>query len=354
MRAVIDIEPELKTVRKAFKRAAHGCILTVLLLFLVFCPGLPWSRKWRHALKRVVVKMEMRVSAWQGEQPKLVSLSGKIILARPRREALKGAQIEALDSVSGWASLTDEQGEFVLRDVTWGPRASYTLVIVANDHQSRQVQVSAPAAYPAGRLVELGELDFDRGCKIDTDDLPGRNSISYVEYDKKNAEFYSQVFAALTQGKRTDDEKVEAINRYVATKLDVNRADDRDESARQVIENGTAFCGKLALALATLAEAGDYRARLLDMIDEAPHSIAHMVTEIYYGDRWHLYDPTVGVRFRSKGERVASYRDLKLDSTLVSYVLPDHLPAVIDARDNWPVGIYRSGLHHYYYLNRTR
>lgn len=353
MRYAIDIELKVEAVRKPIKRALCVCILTVLPLLLVFCPGLPWSRQCRHALKRVVVKVEMKVSAWQGEQPKLVSLSGKIIQERPGNEALKGARIEALDSTSGWASLSDEHGDFVLRDVTWYPRATYTLIIEANDCQARRIQVSAPAVYPEGRLVKLGELDFDRGCKIDTDDLSGKNSISYVEYDKKNIEFYRQLFAELTQGKRTDEENIEAINRYIARKLDLSGSDEHEESPRQVIEKGTAYCGKLALAMATLAEAGHYKTRLLDLIDEAPHPAAHMVTEVYYGDRWHLYDPTAGVDFRNKGAGVASYKGLRLDQKFVCSALPDHLPVITDARDNWAVGIYRSGLHHYYYLRGT-
>jgi hypothetical protein len=93
---------------------------------------------------------------------------------------------------------------------------------------------------------------------------------------------------------------------------------------------------------------------LLNLIDEAPHPAAHMVTEIYYGDRWHLYDPTTGIALRTKVGRVASYKDLRLDAKLVSSVLPNHLPEVIDPQDNWAVGIYRSGLHHYYYLDRKQ
>ena len=248
---------------KPIKRAAYGGIVIALLLLLLFCPGLPWSSQCRYALKRVVVKMEMRVSAWRGEQPKLVSLSGRVLLERLRKEPLKGAQIEALDSTSGWASLTDERGEFVLRDVTWYKGATYTLIIVANDYQARQFQINAPSTYPEGRLIHLGELDFDLGCRIDTDGLSGKNSISYVEYDKANVKFYRQVIADLTKGRHTDEERVEAINRYVAAKLDTEATDNRDDSPRRTIENGTAYCGKLALALATLAESAGYRTNCL-------------------------------------------------------------------------------------------
>jgi transglutaminase-like putative cysteine protease len=265
-----------------------------------------------------------------------------------------GAQIEALDSTSGWAAMTDKRGEFVLRDLTWHPRAAYTLIIAANEHKSRQIQIVAPATYPEGGVIEFGELDFERSCQISTDNLPGRNSITYLEYDLKNDLFYRRIVAELAAGKRTDEEKIQALSSYVATKLDAYQSDDRIESPRRVLENGSAFCGKLAFALATLAEAVDYRARLIDLIDGEPRPNAHMVTEIYYGDRWHLYDPTAGVGFHDRSDRIASYRDLRLDPKLVSSAPPNHLPATADMPETSEIGIYQSGLHHYYYLKRTK
>lgn len=339
---------------KKIKRAAYGGLSTALLLLLVFCPGLPWSARYRHVMRRTMTKMEMKVSAWQGERPRLVSLSGNVILERPRRAPLRGGQIEALDSTSGWAALTDKRGEFVLRDVTWHPRATYTLIIAANEYKSRQIQVVATATYPEDGVIELGELDFGQSCQINTDNLPGRNSISYLEYDLKNDLFYREIVAELTEGKQTDEEKLQALSRYVAIKLDAVEIDDRIESPRRILEKGSAFCGKLALALATLAEAADYRARLLDLIDGEPQPNAHMVTEIYYGDRWHLYDATAGLGFHDRNDRIASYRDLRLDPQLVSSAPPNHLPAAIDKRENSGLGIYQSGLHHYYYLKRIR
>jgi hypothetical protein len=70
----------------------------------------------------------------------------------------------------------------------------------------------------------------------------------------------------------------------------------------------------------------------------------------YYGDRWHLYDPTSGALFRDKQNRVASYKDLRLDPALAFSGLPVHLPAIIAAPGSATNGFLRSGFHHYYYL----
>lgn len=338
-------------MKKPFKRTACSFVVFGLLLLFTLTYGLPWADRCRHVLSRMIIRMEMKVSAWQGVEPKLVSLAGRIIVKRPRRDSLKGAQVEALDSKSGWASLTNEHGHFVLRDVIWYPSATYKLIVQANPYQSRQFDVTVPAAYPDSSLIELGELNFDNGRLVDADEIPGRNSISYIDFDDKNNSFYRRCFEEVTKGKLTDEAKIEAINTYVGTRFDLDKRDARDEPPRRVLENGSAFCGKLALAFATLAEAADYRSRLVNVIYEAPQLTAHMVTEVFYQDRWHLYDPTSSSAHfdTSPSNQIPGYKELRLNPTLGPVRLPEHLPAM-----DGVVGgdIYRSGVHHYYYLRK--
>jgi len=339
-------------VKKQYKRSSYSLLGVGLLLTFALTYGLPLATRCRHALSKLVDRMEMKVSAWHGVEPKLLSLSGRIIAERPRRHSLKGAQVEALDSKSGWASLTNERGDFVLRDVTWYPSATYSLIVQPNPYQARQINITGPRLYPDGSVVELGELNFDDGCFVEADELPGRNSISYLEFDQKNLGFYRECFEVVTKGKRTDEAKIAALSCYVATKLDLYKTNPQGEPARSILENGSAFCGKLALALATLAEAADYRARLVDVIYEAPQVAAHMVTEVFYQDSWHLYDPTSSAaRDLSDRKQVAGYKELRLNPTLTLFQLREHLPStdsVIGA------DIYRSGLYHCYYLRRGR
>ncbi len=334
-----------------YRRAAYSFIPIGLLLLFALTYGSTWAHRCWHVVSRIGVRLEMKVSAWQGVEPRLVSIAGRIIVERPRRDSLKGAQVEALDSKSGWASLTNEHGDFVLRDVTWYPNATYRLVIQANPYQSRQVNINVSAVYPDGALVQLGELNFDNGHPVEAEEMLGRNSISYLDFDYKNISFYRRCFEEVSNGERTDEAKIDAINRYVGAKFDLDKTDPRDEPSRMVLENGSAFCGKLALALATLAESADYRSRLVNVIYEAPHRTAHMVVEIFYHDRWHLYDPTGSSVHQhiSYGNHVPSYKELRLDPRLRSFRLPEHLPAM----DSVIKGdIYGSGVHHYYYLRK--
>ena len=63
---------------------------------------------------------------------------------------------------------------------------------------------------------------------------------------------------------------------------------------------------------------------------------------------------TAGAAFQDTRDRIASYKDLRLDPKFVSYVLPAHLPAIIGGRDIPSVGLFRSGFHHYYHFNKNR
>lgn len=340
-------------MRKVTKRVSAGCTLGVIILVITFMPGLPWSAKSIHFVKKLRAKAEMKVSTWRGTPPGLIGLTGRIV---DRRQALRGAEVEVLDSVSGWASLTDEQGKFVLQDVIWYPQASYTVLIKPNHYQARQANVTAPSTYPEGGVLNIGELGFDKGCQIDTTDLPGKNSISYIENDRDNLAYYKKLFNDLTAGKQTDEEKLDAISRFVASKLlpyESARPDPKIKtgSPRHSLENGSHYCGNLALAMAVIAEAGNYKARMLDLIDSSSQPSAHMVTEIYYGEKWHLYDPIIGSSVRIKERRVLSYKEVRLEMDFKSQrAIPEHLPQIPIHQNNWIANLYGSGSHHYYYL----
>ncbi|HYP30040.1 MAG TPA: transglutaminase-like domain-containing protein [Blastocatellia bacterium] len=342
-------------MRKVTKRISAGCTLVILIVFVTFMPGLPWSAKSIHFVKKLRAKADMKVSAWQGTPPGLISLTGKIVA---RKGALRGAEVEVLDSASGWASLTDGRGEFVLRDVVWYPRATYTVLIKANDYQARQAKVIAPSTYPDGGVLNVGELGFDKGCQIDAAGLPGKNSVSYIESDGHNLDYYKGLFNELTAGKQTDEERLEAISRFVASKLISGESGEpgfvyKSGPPRNILENGSRYCGDLAVAMAVIAEAGNYKARVLDLIDAASQPSAHMVTEIYYGERWHLYDPVTGSPVQIKDKRVLSYKEVRLGAEFISLrAMPQHLPKIPDRANDRMADLYGSGFHHYYYLKR--
>src|ERR1044071_5555349 len=178
-------------MKKANKQVAAALAGVALILGLMFMPGLPWSARCRHFVKKLRAKADMKVSAWQGVPPRFISLSGRVI---NKKEGLRGAEVEALDSASGWASLTDQQDKFVLPDVIWYPQASYIILIKSNDYQIRQVKVRAPESYPEGGIFNVGELNYEQNCMVDAIDLQGINSITYLEYDKRNLDYYKDLF----------------------------------------------------------------------------------------------------------------------------------------------------------------
>jgi hypothetical protein len=109
----------------------------------------------------------------------------------------------------------------------------------------------------------------------------------------------------------------------------------------------------MALALATLAEAGNYETRMIDLIDSSDPPSARMVVEIYYADRWHLYDPITGSTYSNSQGGIASYKDLRLDPNLIaSQSIPQGaFPMFHYARESM-LAVLESGLHHYYRFRR--
>jgi hypothetical protein len=335
------------------RRWIFAALMSVAVALLL--PGLPWSAHSHYVLSRLVTKVEMKAYARQGVSPRLFALSGKILGSD---QPLKGAEIEALDSTSGWAGMTNEQGDFVLPDVMWYPGAQYVLLVKANDYQQRALKLKAPASYPEDGIHHIGELRFDQGFKVDRG-MPGQNSASYIEYDKDNAEYYKELFDRLTASKHTDEEKLAAANQYVAGKLvsgsiaghSESPRHLNDESPRQILESGSSYCGKLSLALATIARAGNYKTRLVNVIDAMIQPSAHMVTEVYYGGQWHLYDPTIGTDLHDKDGTTVSYKQLCLSVDTMSIdTAPEHLPMTHNAEADWLNKVYKSGFHHYYFF----
>jgi hypothetical protein len=311
--------------------------ITLLLLFL---PGLPWSARWQHSVKRVAVKVEMKLAKWRGHPPKLVSIAGR--LNGP------GIRVEALDSRSGWATLSDREGHFVLPDVMWYPGASYELVISKDDSTGRLVNVRAPQTFPEGDAFDVGELDADRGSPVELTSLVGDNSVTREEFDSENREYYKQLFDKVTEAKQSDQEKVEVINDFVASKLNYDQTQRELGSPRRVLEDGSEFCGHLSTAMETLLTVGGYQARALHMSDGKEPLGTHVVVEVFYGGKWHLYDPTFGYKFQNEQGEVLSYNDVRLNTNLINQNLFARFTPKAQRRlAALLAGIYGTGFHHY-------
>lgn len=334
-------------MRNRFRRLLLVFLGFFLLIVALLFPGLPWSARLRHNLSKVIVKAEMRLARWRGSEPRLASVVGRL--------KTQGAKVEALDSVSGWATLADSEGRFVLPDVLWYPGASYNFIITTDIHNVRLITMTAPENFPEGGRLDLGEIDSDKGCEIDVVGLPGTNSISYIDLDAGNAQYYKSVFDKITLGLDSDAEKLDAINKFVAMKLNYAEQGEGFDSPRQILERGSRYCGDLSFLMATIADAGNYKTRMVDLSDGTATPSTHVVVEIFYEDAWHLFDPTFGVFFRNKAGQVASYKEMRLNPGLITRDAYQALgPKTVKWLLDWVPDVYRSGFHHYYFLKKKK
>jgi transglutaminase superfamily protein len=311
--------------------------LAALLLII----GLLWSTRLPHTIKKIVSRAKLRASEWRGATPRLVLLTGKT--------RLPGAQVQALDSDSGWATLCDSEGGFKLPDVMWYAGVTYELIVSTDYRGGKLISVAVPSIYPDNGVIDVGEIDPAGGMEVDLSNLAGVNSITLEGYDFKNRDYYRRVFDELTIGKQTDEAMVEAVNQFVATKLNYRETQWELGSPRRIIEHGSQYCSHLSAAMASILAAG-YCTRLINLSDGADPPQTHVVIEAYYKGGWHLYDPTFGIHFTDSTGKVVSYRDVRLDPRVIRPELffdyTQDYPAV--ALD-WLTAVYASGFHHFYY-----
>jgi hypothetical protein len=318
-----------------------------LLFFLLFVVSvifllLPWSARFRHGLQRVIAKAEMKQRQWRGYPTRLVSIIGDT--------GIPGAQVQILDSASGWAALCDAQGRFVIPDVVWQSGLSYDLFVSSDEQSGNLIALKLPSMLPSTNVIDAGTLDVKSGAKVNLDCLPGANFLTTEPYDLQNREYYRDLYVKLTSGKTNDEEKLAAINQYVAEKLNYNETNPVPGSPRSILERGSQFCGHLSAAMAALTVVG-YTTRIVDIRDEKDPPATHVVVEIFYKGKWHLYDPTFGVSFKNENNEIASYKELRLNPSLITpesfSIFHEKYPKI---SLDWMRPVYASGYHHVYLL----
>jgi hypothetical protein len=332
-----------KSSLMTFSTARRVGLYALAALIAALAAGLLFSPRLRHQARRVVVKAEMTVAGWRGHPARLVALAGNVTVA--------GAQVQALDSRSGWAALSDNDGRFSLPGVVWYPGASYDLVLSTDGESGRMISVTPTEPPSAEDTVNLGDLSFDGGKAVELGKLPGVSSFTLADYDAANGAFYRDLYAQITAGKQTDEAVIGAVNDYVATKLNYDQTQWELGSPRRVLENGSEYCGHLSAAMATLLANGPYRVRQINLIDGQSPPGTHVVVEVFYGGAWHLYDPTYGTVYRNREGAVASYKELRLDTGAIKEELFARLtPKQRRATVALLLGIFATGHHHFYYF----
>ncbi|HET9533190.1 MAG TPA: transglutaminase domain-containing protein [Blastocatellia bacterium] len=322
----------------------------LLLIIVLFWPAFPWSGQLRYTLRRTVVKAQAAFAARQNGEPKLVSLTGQLSGSGAFSQALKGAQIVATESASGYAAMTDSEGKFMLPHLLWYPGATYNLTITADIYHVRHFKVATPPAYPGNGIVDVGQLNLQEGYIVQRNNRP----ISYLKYDGENDDYYRGLFNRLTEHAITDHQKIDAINKYIATKLNPKEDAWSFNSAREIIERGAPHCSNLSFAMAIIVAAGGYPARTVHTIDTIDYLNTHVSVEVFFGDRWHLYDPTYGIFFLDGMGRVASYKDLRLNPDLITpAAFQGFDPRTIRSILEWMPKAAGSGFHQIYEINKN-
>jgi len=326
-------------------RLAASILFVVAVLAYLFISFTPFaiSRRLRHQSKLAIVHGEILFSKWRGHPPRLASISGQV--DQP------GIQVQALDSRSGWAAMSDQDGRFVLPDVLWYPGASYDILVSKDYDNGKVARVSTSSTLPEDGVIQAGWI-VPAGKPISLTDQPGVNSYSRERYDSQNRDYYVDLYHRLTDGKQSDEQKVQAVNEFIGTRLNYEQTGKDLGSARRVIEHGSQWCGHLAVAMATIIVT-EYPTRIIHLMDTSVRPDTHALVEVYYGDDWHLYDPTFGVRFLDENGRVASYRSLRLNPALVLDSAYDNYRRQYPGANSvtWMPDIYRSGYHHFFLID---
>ncbi len=332
---------------KRAKRIAVICIGLALALTALLWPGLPWSARVHRTLRRAGVKAQIKLAEWRGHNPRAALLKGRLI-GDNEIEAFTGARITAMESPSGYGALADAEGVFLLPHLIWYPDARYTLTVTTSSDQSKEIEVAAPAIYPEAGVIDLGDVRFT-GEEVSLPE-PG---VRRMDYDEANDRFYRDTFDQITANAATDHEKIDAINRYVASKLDYEVKARSFDNPRRIIEGGAAYCVFLAEAMGAITESGHYPTRIVHLTDSPEYLHTHTVVEVYYADRWHIYDPTYGAHYLNRQNVAASYAELRLDPGLIR---PDRFekfdPEIYGEIFDWMPGVYRSGMHQIYKISR--
>src|ERR1700742_3968341 len=90
------------------------CVMLGLPAAILFLPSLPWSARCRYVARRVASRVGAKVAVWRGTRLQPVTLTGRLMGSGALAESLKGAQVVAIESASGYGAMSDGEGRFTL------------------------------------------------------------------------------------------------------------------------------------------------------------------------------------------------------------------------------------------------
>lgn len=317
------------------------CCLLLCAGFTVEMVGA--SPRARHRIGRFLARTTAQLAGHSASDHRLVTLVGRVAVA--------GVRVDALDSVSGWAAITDANGSFTLIDVETRDDDKYDLVITDSGH-ARIVRVTGAVVSIGEALRDVGNVNVDSGRDVDPTEAFGINSESTLTTNDIEWAYLAGVFDAVTIGVRGDEARLLAVNDFVSARYSPIGAAAADQSARTTIDTGSSQSGPLARLMGAMCTAAGYDVRLLEIVDTTPGRKAHTIVEVSYGGGWHAFDPSFGIVIRNELGAVAGYEELRQNPRLF-----DSAPYARFRRPGWDgariPGLFAAGIRHDSYFQNA-
>ncbi|KAA3646374.1 MAG: transglutaminase domain-containing protein [Chloroflexi bacterium] len=122
-----------------------------------------------------------------------------------------------------------------------------------------------------------------------------------------------------------DEEIAIAVMQYVTTTLELK---SNQGNATKILQDGYAICGGMSVSFTSLLQLANLPTRYIGLFG-LPYQGSHAVAEVYYDDKWHMFDPTFGLFYYSSAEYDQSGEIASLEE-LASSMDGWHLFKVVD------------------------
>jgi hypothetical protein len=335
----------LLKINYKFYKKLFFCI-TFIILIIIIKPFIKLDFN-KQRFNQVFASYQGKLAHQIGVSPKEIIITGKTNIA--------GCLVSLVKPNSKWSVLADSEGHFKLPEITWYPGKIYYLKLSLEDNKSYQTEIFAPWEYPKSGNLDLGFIDLELTLKNQSLKLQPSN---LIPFDTKNKKYYEQLYSSITTNICGEEEKIMALTKFVCQKRVAKKKVSIDIwTPRQLLEPSEAFsytCGELSSALAHLVYVGNFKINYIDMIldkDSAHKPYTHVVLEVYYQGKWHLYDPTFGTAYKNEKGEIASYQEIRLNPKILDN--PIRLYSEAKLHTNWLHNLYSEGVHQKFAFNEN-
>jgi hypothetical protein len=126
-----------------------------------------------------------------------------------------------------------------------------------------------------------------------------------------------EIFPGGVEGISTEERAIEIL-KYTSSALELK---NNGGSATKILREGYAICGGLSHVFRILCRKVGIPSRYVGAFYLRPLMGSHAISEVFYGGKWHLLDPTFGMFFYSNDEYdrkgvIASFHDLTVDQEI--------------------------------------